>query len=79
MTREEALNKIDTALDNVLSLRERMCRDVINELFDDFEKITCESCKYYEEIVRKGTLFKRCLFLGTVGDIGFCGRWEAKK
>ena len=52
--------------------------EATDRAFKEFEDRTCESCKFYQPETIKGTLFKRCLFLGTVGDIRYCGRWEQK-
>ena len=48
------------------------------KLIREIESRTCENCKFYQPETIKGTLFKRCFFLGTVGDIITCGRWEQK-
>ena len=62
MTREEFNIALDMALtkDKV-----QLCLEYTNEVEDR----TCESCTFYEPLVKQGTLFKRCMFLGTVGDL----------
>lgn len=42
------------------------------------ENKICENCKFYQPLIKQDTLFKRCFFLGTVGDIITCGRWEQR-
>ncbi len=51
--------------------------EAIEELKIQINK-SCESCKHCQILDRKGEKYIRCSYLGTVGDIGFCGRWESK-
>ena len=70
MTKEEILH--------IANRRGKSCLDLIYEVYKELESRSCENCKHYQPITRNNTLFKRCFYLGTVGDIGFCGRWEKK-
>jgi len=46
---EEALKKAANNFNNNREVIDKVTYFLINEIFDDFEKRTCENCKYYQK------------------------------
>lgn len=72
MTREEAIAHAQNRLSQTLSKEE-----LVKKIYDDFEAITCEKCKYFNngacenlKIIHPDTP----VYIRYVG----CGKWEAK-
>ena len=63
MTREEAKNKVSEYLDFAWCMKEPFISIedaiiVVDDLFDDFESMTCENC-YYSDTSVEGTIICR--------------------
>lgn len=58
--------------------------DVINEIYDDFESRTCESCKFFKIIAHNpmgisAQPVPTCIMTNRVKySNGFCDEWESK-
>jgi len=73
MTREESKEKL-WATGRINTLSKVECNELINEIYDDFESRTCESCNASDY----GNSF--CLKLGIRVTKDFlCNKWEAKQ
>ena len=76
--RRDEISKIIQSNQKLDSSSLHWIETIVEKIFEYFESRTCENCKFYQPETIKGTLFKRCFFLGTVGDIITCGRWEQR-
>jgi len=74
MTKEEALKIQYLVCDsNLLKESEKL----IEQIYDDFESRTCETCKHHEDI---GKSYKACTELNINTGIDFsCSLWESKE
>ena len=78
MTREEAKQKLwATGIINTMSKVE--CDNILNEVYDNFENRTCESCKLFRKSDKACFLSTYNTYIRPV-SIGFsgCGKWEQK-
>ncbi len=93
MTREEAITDIKQAsyLEDGWELTQASAIDIVNELCDDFEGRTCESCKFLStkngELICQNTYNSHQIETSVCGitdeymDVGNdfgCNKWEKK-
>jgi hypothetical protein len=77
MTRENVINKIfKYASDLGDSLSQSFVERLVNDIYDDFEKQTCENCKHCDEI--KDTIIHCESFEQFLPIEMSCNRWEKK-
>lgn len=80
MTREEAKQKL-WATGSINTMSKVECDNILNEVYDDFENRTCESCKYWQ-YENAEALAETCRF-GNIehsyqADSFGCNKWGQK-
>ena len=77
MTREEAYNMAYEDLDSMY--HSTWIRTVVDEIYNDFESRTCESCSYYGYICFKDRTILGCeKLILRVGKDFACNKWRSK-
>lgn len=77
MNREEAILLLETRDFHFQGISNDFVRQLLNEVYDDFDSRTCDNCKWHTDI-EKSYRYCDVVGVGTSNDFG-CNKWEAKQ